>query len=129
MDAPGRRLADTVTALGLPALPEGFGERPAALDGVPGAQVLAPRGFLSGVRDTLTTDRGTMPLPPRGAPVRRPAGWWAMRVLCLLLLVPAACAMWWGAFHHRFHPVSLAVTSLGSGYVLAQVAAALRRRR
>lgn len=129
MDAPGRRLADTVAALGLPVLPEGFGERPAALDGVPGARVLAPRGFLSGVRDTLTTETGAMPLPPRGTPVRLPARWWAMRALYLLLLVPAACFSWWGAFHDRLRPVPLVLTSLGSGYVLTQVVTALRRRR
>ncbi|MEU4094719.1 hypothetical protein [Streptomyces sp. NPDC026673] len=128
MDAPGRRLADTVAALGLPALPEGFGERSATLDGVPGARVLAPRGFLSGVRDTLTTEDGAMPLPPRGTPVRFPARWWAMRALYLLLLAPAACFSWWGAFHDRLRPVPLALTTLGSGYVLTQVVAALRRR-
>lgn len=127
-DAPARRLADTAAALGLPALPVGFGDHPAVLDGLPGAQILAQRGFLTGVKDSLTTDESALSFPPPGTPLRLPYRWWLLRALYLFFLLPGAAFTWYSAFHGHLRAVPLVVTSLGAAYVLAQVIAALRRR-
>ncbi|MEE1753476.1 hypothetical protein [Streptomyces sp. SP18CS02] len=92
-DAPARRQRDLVTALGLPELPPAFGERPEALAGLPGAGVLAGRGFLAGLRDTLA-DTPRHLLVPESGPAR-PVRWWLPRTLALLLLTAGAAYGWW----------------------------------
>ena len=87
---PAGRQSQLVTALGLPPLPDGFGERDEILDGAPGAQLLPRRGVLKGIRDTMSTDLGTPALP-----VPRPRRWWVLRTAGLVILVPAAAYAWW----------------------------------
>ncbi|GGP73340.1 hypothetical protein GCM10010278_59390 [Streptomyces melanogenes] len=88
-DSPARRQADLVAALGLPPLPAGFGEHDEVLRTVPGAQLLARRGVLRGIRDSLSTDLGTPAIP-----VPRPRRWWRLRVAALAVLVPASAYAW-----------------------------------
>lgn len=89
-DSPARRQSELVAALGLPPLPDGFGEREEILGGVPGAQLLAKRGVFKGIRDTMSTDLGTPALP-----IPRPRRWWVLRIVGLAILVPAAAYAWW----------------------------------
>lgn len=89
-DSPARRQSELVAALGLPPVPDGFGERDEILKGLPGAQLLPRRGVFKGIRDTLSTDLGSPALP-----VRHPARWWILRILGLLLLTSAAAYAWW----------------------------------
>jgi hypothetical protein len=86
---PARRQAELVTALGLPPLPAGFGERDEILDGLQGAQVLSRRGVFKGIRDTMSTDLGTPSLT-----IPRPKRWWVLRIVTLVILVPAAVYGW-----------------------------------
>ncbi|WP_344072411.1 hypothetical protein [Streptomyces crystallinus] len=88
-DSPGARQADLVAALGLPPLPAGFGSQDEVLRSVPGAQLLARRGVLRGIRDSLSTDLGTPAIP-----VPRSRGWWRVRVGGLAVLVPASVYAW-----------------------------------
>ncbi|WP_327323579.1 hypothetical protein OG735_14475 [Streptomyces sp. NBC_01210] len=89
-DSPARRQSELVAALGLPPVPDGFGERGEILESLPGAQLLARRGVFKGIRDTMSTDLGSPALP-----VHHPARWWVLRILGLLLFVPAAVYAWW----------------------------------
>ncbi len=86
---PARRQAELVTALGLPPLPAGFGERDEILKDTPGAQLLARRGVLKGIRDGMSTDLGTPTLP-----TPRPRRWWVLRIVTLAIMVPAAVYGW-----------------------------------
>lgn len=58
------RLAEVCAALGLPPLPEGFGERAEVLDGVRGARLVRRRSLLAAIRESLGSggsreDRGS----------------------------------------------------------------------
>ena len=55
-----------------------------------GAQLLARRGVFKGIRDTMSTDLGTP-----GPAVPRPQRWWVLRIVGLMILVPAAVYAWW----------------------------------
>ncbi|WP_128380602.1 hypothetical protein [Streptomyces cavernae] len=67
---PRRHLDDAFSALGLPPLPDGFGNRPEPLSAVPGARVMVRRSFWAAVRETFSSgsddrDNGTASrLPP-----------------------------------------------------------------
>lgn len=87
---PARRQSELVTALRLPPVPAGFGERDEILAGLDGAQLLARRGVFKGIRDTMSTDLGTPALP-----IPRPRRWWVLRIVALTFLVPAAVYGWW----------------------------------
>ncbi|WP_186357164.1 hypothetical protein [Streptomyces sp. SLBN-118] len=89
-NSPAQRQSDLVAALGLPPLPDGFGERDEILQGSPGAQLLARRGVFKGIRDTMSTDLGTPALP-----VPRRRRWWVLRLVGLAILFPAAVYAWW----------------------------------
>jgi hypothetical protein len=86
---PARRQSELVTALRLPPLPNGFGERDEILAGLDGAQLLARRGVFKGIRDTMSTDLGTPALP-----IPRPRRWWVLRIVALAILVPAGVYGW-----------------------------------
>lgn len=86
---PARRQSELVTALRLPPVPDGFGEREEILAGLDGAQLLARRGVFKGIRDTMSTDLGTPALP-----IPRPRRWWVLRIVALVILVPAAVYGW-----------------------------------
>lgn len=88
-DSPARRQADLVAALGLPPLPAGFGEHDEVLRTVAGAQLLARRGVLRGLRDSLSTDLGTPAIP-----VPRSRRWWQLRLAGLAVLVPSSVYAW-----------------------------------
>ncbi|MFG2428780.1 hypothetical protein [Streptomyces sp. NPDC048590] len=91
---PARHQSELVAALGLPALPSGYGGRQEILMDLPGARVLARRGFLAGMRDTMTAKDGVHPDPPaQEGP--RPARWWVTRTLALLFFTAAAVYAWW----------------------------------
>ncbi|MFF4229981.1 hypothetical protein [Streptomyces sp. NPDC001820] len=87
---PARRQSELVTALRLPPVPAGFGERDEILAGFPGAQLLARRGVFKGIRDTMSTDLGTPAIP-----VPRPRRWWVLRIAALTVMVPTAVYGWW----------------------------------
>ncbi|MFF4649502.1 hypothetical protein [Streptomyces sp. NPDC001380] len=126
-DDPVRRQADLVAALGLPALPPGFGDRPRVLADRPDARAVARRGLAAGIRDTLATGPGELPPDPREpAPAPLPARWWALRVLGLLVFAPAAVYAWWSPQVGAVRAVLATVAAL---YVGGQLADALRRRR
>jgi hypothetical protein len=56
------RLVEFCAALGLRALPEGFGKRTEALDGLPGAVLLRRQSFFGAVKETFRDDdEGLMP--------------------------------------------------------------------
>lgn len=61
-----RHLDEVMTALGLPALPEGFGHRPEPLAEARGAQVVERRSLLRAIKETLSSDGGASggELPP-----------------------------------------------------------------
>jgi hypothetical protein len=86
---PARRQSELVTALRLPPVPDCFGERDEILAGLDGAQLLARRGVLKGIRDTMSTDLGTPALP-----IPRPRRWWVLRIVALVILVPAGVYGW-----------------------------------
>ncbi|MBT2391604.1 hypothetical protein J7E87_19735 [Streptomyces sp. ISL-1] len=87
---PARRQSELVTALKLPLVPAGFGERDEILADFPGAQLLARRGVFKGIRDTMSTDLGTPAIP-----VPRPRRWWVLRIAALTVMVPTAVYGWW----------------------------------
>ncbi|MEU0988449.1 hypothetical protein [Streptomyces sp. NPDC005953] len=56
-DDPARRQRQLLAALGLPPLPNGFGERDDILKDAPGAQLVLRRGVLKGIRDSMRRRR------------------------------------------------------------------------
>lgn len=56
-DDPARRQRQLLAALGLPPLPDGFGERDEILKDAPGAQLVLRRGVLKGIRDSIRRRR------------------------------------------------------------------------
>ena len=91
---PPRHQSDLLAALGLPPIPAGFGSEQEILDTLPGARVLTRRGLLAGMRDTMATKDGIHPRSP-ATYEPRPARWWLLRVLGLLLFTAAAVYAWW----------------------------------
>lgn len=91
---PVRHQRDLVAALGLPPIPTGFGDGTETLGALPGARVLARRGILAGMRDTMAADHGSNPLAD--APDEpRPLRWWLLRIVGLLAFTAAAVYGWW----------------------------------
>ncbi|MEV2244775.1 DUF4034 domain-containing protein [Streptomyces sp. NPDC049970] len=91
---PARHQGELVAALGLPPLPPGYGTEREALTALPGARVLARRGFIAGMRDTIATKDGVHPEAP--APDEpHPVGWWVLRTAGLLFFTAAAAFAWW----------------------------------
>ncbi|WP_073793579.1 hypothetical protein [Streptomyces uncialis] len=70
--APRRHLADAFAALGLPPLPDGFGERDEPLAAAPGARVVLRRSLLVAVREMLGPERVRGRPGRAGRPGRRP---------------------------------------------------------
>ncbi|MFD9797056.1 hypothetical protein ACFWXK_39635 [Streptomyces sp. NPDC059070] len=118
-DSPARRQSDLVAALGLPPLPPGFGEEDEVLRTAPGAQLLARRGVLRGIRDSLATDLGTPALP-----VPRSRRWWRLRVVALLVLVPLSVYAWTTPDWYR-----ATIPTLTALFLSAQLRTAWRTRR
>ncbi|MBD0747295.1 hypothetical protein BG418_37345 [Streptomyces sp. CBMA152] len=118
-DSPARRQADVLAALGLPPLPPGFGERDEVLSTAPGAQLLARRGVLRGIRDSLSTDLGTPTLP-----IPRPRRWWHLRLAALTILLPASAYAWTTP-----DPYRATIPTLASLYLTSQLRTAWRGRR
>ncbi|WP_052489030.1 hypothetical protein, partial [Streptomyces sp. 150FB] len=123
-DAPARRQSDLVAALGLPPLPEGFGERDEVLKSVPDAQVLAGRGLLAGLKAVLTTapDRhlgATRPV------LARPRLWWTARLAGLALCLPATVWAWWSP---DIGPLRAVLATVATLSLSAQLARAWRQR-
>ncbi|WP_229700843.1 hypothetical protein [Streptomyces camponoticapitis] len=119
-DAPARRQSALVAALGLPPIPPGFGTRDEILTTLPDAQILARRGFLAGILDTLSGDpAGRPPLPRR----RR---WWALRITALLLFTPVTAYAWWSP---DIGWLRASLSTIATCYVAGQLAGAWRRRR
>lgn len=56
-DDPARRQRQLLAALGLPPLPDGFGERDEILKDAPGVQLVLRRGVLKGIRDSIRRRR------------------------------------------------------------------------
>ncbi|MEU1213633.1 hypothetical protein ABZ424_14610 [Streptomyces sp. NPDC005790] len=88
------------------------------------ARILARRGFLAGVRDTLTTKDGVHPgsPPPDEA---RPVRWWVLRTLNPLFFTSVAVYAWWTPDIGWF---SSAVMTLLAMDGAARLLRALRRR-
>ncbi|MFD7430914.1 hypothetical protein ACFV6Z_28280 [Streptomyces sp. NPDC059818] len=112
-----------VTALGLPPVPPGFGGETQVLGELPGARVLARRGILAGMRDTMSAGNGGHPPEPR--PPRTPL-WLLVRTLVLLILTQAAVFAWWSPQIGRLRACVLSGAAL---YAAASLTGALRRRR
>lgn len=121
---PARHQSELVAALGLPPLPEGYGGEQEVLAGLPGARVLARRGFLAGMRDTMTTKDGVHPESP-SASEAHPARWWLLRVLALLVFTAAAVYAWWTPDIGWFRSL---VCSAVAVHVAGTLLRALRRR-
>ncbi|MBM7437076.1 hypothetical protein [Streptomyces sp. HB132] len=121
---PARHQGELVAALGLPPLPAGYGGQQEILAGLPGARVLARRGFLAGMRDTLTTKDGVHPeAPPLDE--RHPARWWVLRTAALLLFTAAAVYAWWTPDIGWFRSTVMTLLAVDSA---ARLVRALRRR-
>ncbi|MFF4244019.1 hypothetical protein ACFYY2_06055 [Streptomyces sp. NPDC001822] len=121
---PARHQGELVAALGLPPLPPGYGGEQEILGGLPGARVLARRGFLAGMRDTMTTKDGVH--PESATPDEpHPAGWWALRTAALLFFSAAAVYAWWTPDIGWFRST---VSSAIAVYFAARLVRALRRR-
>ncbi|MFD5876061.1 hypothetical protein [Streptomyces sp. NPDC060322] len=122
---PARHQGELVAALGLPPLPEGYGGEQEILAGLPGARVLARRGFLAGMRDTLTARDGVHPETPHPAEAH-PARWWVLRGLGLLVFTAAAVYAWWTPDIGWYRSTASSAVAL---YFAAGLLRALRRRR
>ncbi|WP_406322311.1 hypothetical protein [Streptomyces sp. NBC_01637] len=122
---PPRHQSDLLAALALPPLPADFGTRPEILDTLPGARVLTRRGLLAGMRDTMATEDGSHP-PAPGTYEPRPARWWLLRVLGLLLFTAAAAYAWWTP---DIGPVRSTLSTLTALFLAGQLTGAWRRRR
>ncbi|MFF5640987.1 hypothetical protein [[Kitasatospora] papulosa] len=121
---PARHQRELVAALGLPPLPSGYGGEQEILAELPGARVLARRGFLAGMRDTMTTKDGVHPeTPPQDEP--HPVLWWVLRTAALLFFTAAAVYAWWTPDIGWFRSTVSSVLSL---YFAAKLVRALRRR-
>ncbi|MFJ4838377.1 hypothetical protein [Streptomyces sp. NPDC088746] len=121
---PARHQGELVAALGLPPLPAGYGGEQEILTALPGARVLARRGFLAGMRDTMTTRDGVHPEAP--APDEpHPARWWVLRTAGLLFFSAAAAYAWWTPDIGWFRSTASTVVAL---YFAAKLLRARRRR-
>ncbi|MEU8697284.1 hypothetical protein AB0C61_06290 [Streptomyces sp. NPDC048680] len=120
---PAGHQEDLVTALGLPPVPPGFGGETQVLGELPGARVLARRGLLAGMRDTMSSGSGGHPPEPR--PPRGPF-WLLVRTLVLLVLTQAAAFAWWSPQTGRLRASVLSAAAL---YAAASLTGAVRRRR
>ncbi|WP_203181998.1 hypothetical protein [Streptomyces pratensis] len=121
---PARHQSELVAALGLPPLPPGYGGEQEILTGLPGARVLARRGFLAGMRDTMTTKEGVHPgARPQDEP--HPARWWVLRTAALLFFTATAVYAWWTPDIGWFRST---VSSALALYFAAKLNRALRRR-
>ncbi|MEV5159070.1 hypothetical protein [Streptomyces sp. NPDC053728] len=123
-DDPARHQSELVAALGLPPLPEGYGGEQEVLTGLPGARVLARRGFLAGMRDTMTSKDGVHPESP-SASEAHPARWWLLRILGLLVFTAAAAYAWWTPDIGWFRSLVCTAVAL---HVARTLVRALRRR-
>ncbi|MFC8825149.1 hypothetical protein ACFT9I_07295 [Streptomyces sp. NPDC057137] len=116
---PARRQSALVKALGLPPIPAGFGTRDEVLTTLAGAQVLARRGFLAGILDTLSGDpSGRPPMP------RRPR-WWVLRIAGLVLFTPVTAYAWWSPDIGWFRA---SLSTIATCYIARQLTGAWRRR-
>ncbi|MFJ8765968.1 hypothetical protein [Streptomyces clavifer] len=122
---PARHQSALVAALGLPPLPPGYGGDQEVLAALPGARVLARRGFLAGMRDTMTTKDGVHPGTPAPAEPH-PARWWILRALGLLVFTAAAVYAWWTPDIGWFRSTAATFVAL---YFAAKLRRALRHRR
>uniref|UniRef100_A0AAU3GS63 DUF4034 domain-containing protein n=1 Tax=Streptomyces sp. NBC_01401 TaxID=2903854 RepID=A0AAU3GS63_9ACTN len=121
---PARHQSELVAALGLPPLPAGYGGEQEILAALPGARLLARRGFLAGMRDTMTSKAGVHPeAPPADEP--HPAHWWVLRIAALLLFTAAAVYAWWTPDIGWFRST---VSSALALYFAAKLYRAVRRR-
>ncbi|MEU9062041.1 hypothetical protein AB0D13_25045 [Streptomyces sp. NPDC048430] len=121
---PARHQEELVAALGLPPLPAGYGGEQEILTALPGARVLARRGFLAGMRDTMTTKEGVHPEAP--APDEpHPAPWWVLRTAGLLFFSAAAVYAWWTPDIGWFRSTASTAVAL---YFAAKLLRAWRRR-
>ncbi|MEV8229643.1 hypothetical protein AB0P41_26935 [Streptomyces sp. NPDC079167] len=121
---PARHQGELVAALGLPPLPTGYGGQQEILAALPGARVLARRGFLAGMRDTMTTKDGVHPEAP--APDEpHPARWWVLRTAGLLFFGAAAVYAWWTPDIGWFRSTASTAVAL---YFAAKLLRARRRR-
>ncbi|MEV0025286.1 hypothetical protein AB0H45_24335 [Streptomyces atroolivaceus] len=121
---PARHQSELVAALGLPPLPPGYGGGQEVLTELPGARVLARRGFLAGMRDTMTTKEGVHPEAPPEEETH-PARWWVLRTAALLFFTSVAVHAWWAPDIGWF---SSTVTTLLAVDSAARLVRALRRR-
>ncbi|MFD3520953.1 hypothetical protein [Streptomyces sp. NPDC058653] len=115
-DTPSRRQSALVAALGLPPIPPGFGTREEILTTLPDARVLASRGFLAGILDTLTGDH----------PAPRAPRWWILRTAALLLFTPVTAYAWWSP---DIGWLRASLSTIAVCYIGGQMAGAWRRRR
>ncbi|GAA2941236.1 hypothetical protein ACFPN0_20055 [Kitasatospora cinereorecta] len=122
---PARHQSELLAALGLPPLPPGYGGDQEILAALPGARVLARRGFLAGMRDTMATKDGVHPETPAPAEPH-PARWWILRALGLVVFTASAVYAWWAPDIGWFRST---VASFVALYFAAQLRRALRRRQ
>ncbi|ROQ82148.1 hypothetical protein EDD95_1754 [Streptomyces sp. CEV 2-1] len=120
---PAGHQEDLVKALGLPPVPPGFGGETQVLGELPGARVLARRGLLAGMRDTMST--GGSGHPPEPRPPRTPR-WLLVRALMLLVLAAAATLAWWSP---QIGWVRSSLLSIAVLHVAVRLRGAVRRRR
>ncbi|MGW1886505.1 hypothetical protein [Streptomyces sp. NPDC001970] len=126
-DSPARRQADLVAALGLPPLPDGFGDRPDVLADVPGTRLLERRGLLAGMRDTMADDPDRLlTSAPGSGPAPRPKRWWLLRTLAFVVFGAAAVWAWWSPGIGVLRAVLVSLVTL---YFGAQLAGARKERQ
>ncbi|WP_406146605.1 hypothetical protein [Streptomyces sp. NBC_01012] len=123
-DDPARHQSELVAALRLPPLPAGYGGEQEILAALPGARLLARRGFLAGMRDTMTTKAGVHPEAP-ASDEPRPVHWWVLRIAALLLFTAAAVYAWWTPDIGWFRSSASSALAL---YFAAKLYRAVRRR-
>lgn len=118
-DDPAHRQTALLRALGLPPLPPGFGTRDDILTTLTGARVLARRGFLGGIVDTLSGDPSGHPQAPRST------RWWVLRLAALPLFVTVAAYAWWSPDIGWFRA---SLSTIATCYIAGQLTGAWRRR-
>ncbi|MFE3325106.1 hypothetical protein [Streptomyces sp. NPDC059176] len=125
--SPARSQAALVAALGLPPLPEDFGQRSDVLAGFPQARLLERRGLLAGLRDTLADDGERLLVGTGGErPAPRRARWWLLRTAAALFFGSAAVHSWWSPETGVLRSTLVSLVTL---VFVGQLASAVEERR
>ncbi|MDK1472876.1 hypothetical protein QNO07_05425 [Streptomyces sp. 549] len=114
---PRHQLDALLTALALPALPEGLDDRPEVLATTPGTRLVARRGLREGFHEALS-GADARSATPTSATTYRTTGWWLLRSVGLVVLTGFAVYAWWSPDIGWFRAV---LATLGAFYLAKQL--------